>query len=535
MILSSQGVLAQLVYDPLTNTYTDASGQTVTQVQVNTNTDTIIVDGEVRVYDPWTGEYVPQDQLSQDTSDGLIDETSLDQEVVAVYEQVEDQVDDDSPAIIQPTQDPVVSRVVRTTQQLRDELQDQQSDLQEYLRTMERDVQETYDDSLQRVYWVYYDEVASCIGDPAILEQLEQEIDDLSTTLRTRITSRAAELIADIAYIEYLMDVGQMSQPQQNVEAGILANSIETYSQNSLLLIEHYVTQAQQNIREFVQDTQSDVSDENIQIYVEKKEMIDRLIRQIQLFESGTSFNQTVVGPRADQLRALSEQVRDLFVDQIDQNTAWLGLSQKEFLTRNIRLDYLQYVDEILEDLFPSQWIQDVYRSYSVIEDAYNIWQDATVTCRDLYGSDLIMDTGTELIQKIQSVQEQIAVSNAILWQPSDRASLKASFNSYLVQYYNQSIVAQIAIARGEEPVAFQQTQETQQVVNYDRYVAATLQFLQDMRQTYIDKNDIRGFEVRLERAYTKLESKLVTTIPSTRTHTILLAIQDAIEQILGQ
>lgn len=95
LLFFSSTVHSDLIYDPSTNSYIDDSVENVVVVEIQTETETSSTDeanDDGLVYDPWTGEYVAPEDLTERPSGvsttSLADETT--EEEPAEEEQVEE-------------------------------------------------------------------------------------------------------------------------------------------------------------------------------------------------------------------------------------------------------------------------------------------------------------------------------------------------------------------------------------------------------------------------------------------------------------
>lgn len=84
-----------------------------------------------------------------------------------------------------------------------------------------------------------------------------------------------------------------------------------------MLLIDHYFSEANESIDTFVASNEAKNYEESIVVYEKRKEIIGKLVQVFSHFEESTFFNQTVIGPRADELREMTDDIFRIFDEQI--------------------------------------------------------------------------------------------------------------------------------------------------------------------------------------------------------------------------
>gem|GEM_PF-3256412 len=147
--------------------------------------------------------------------------------------------------------------------------------------------------------------------------------------------------------------------------------------------------QANSSITSFV-DTQEAAEYETIlQDYLARKSKLDQLKQAFTVFENGSFFSQTIVGPRADELEDLSEEIFTVFKN--DMLSRWGNRSPQDFdnLVESMRSGFDAKVDDAIVSLFPHDNIQRLYNSYNVLSEVYGIDADA-YNCQEVISNDAV-------------------------------------------------------------------------------------------------------------------------------------------------
>ncbi len=640
LLFFSSTVHSDLIYDPSTNSYIDDSVENVVVVEIQTETETSSTDeanDDGLVYDPWTGEYVAPEDLTERPSGvsttSLADETT--EEEPAEEEQVEEPeelADEEAPlmevdpALVETGSDaiatetsatpteteeedlpvPVVvieeidliepvtivevtdlvetaSDQIKDAATLRTDLEDQKTMLLEYLNSKKWEVEKNYVSSVQDIFGVYFDEMSSCLQDTQTLDTLSKDMGVLYKDLESRMQTSSATHFAEIAYLEYAGNNWLYSESKKEIEWWVLSNSIDTYGQNGLLLIDHYFSEANESIDTFVASNEAKNYEESIVVYEKRKEIIGKLVQVFSHFEESTFFNQTVIGPRADELREMTDDIFRIFDEQIRVRRWWADNIQT--MIQQVQRDYLVYVDQVLAELFPADWIQDIYKNYTLLDGIYGLHAQQT-NCSSILQNDTIETSGPQLIEKIQKLQEGIAISNSAVWWATTWTALQDGFSQMLIDYYETSVVPYIATQLWEElpkeelvqeststttstvaqesssstravvssnitqvdtskmtPVQLRQhekqlalylqQQETYNKQLYQAYEKMIVTYLTDLKAEYKEKRTIQAFEKLMEKAYGKVEVMLAWGTVWWETLIILEAIRAAIEKVL--
>lgn len=595
-------VYADLIYDPSTNSYIDDTVENVVVVEIEEEVWTTTSDTDWLVYDPWTWEYVAEENLTErptwvDEADEADEENEDEEEITVVMEEDEDDASEiasgavytgttedtlwtgnvleETESVVEPSDVEINNQETETdvlltgALLLQGNLETQKNMLLSYLDWKKWEVETTYLTSIQGVFGIYFEEMSSCLQDTQTLDRLSKDMVLLYEELEGRIQSSSADLFADIAYLDYASTHWIYTPSQQEIEWWILSNSIDTFGQNGLLLIDHYIDEAMTSINDFVASTEAIKYEADILLYEERKKIVTELEQVFWHFETSTFFNQTIIWPRADELRLLTDDVFRVFDEQIRMRRWWAD--NISVLIQEVQNDYLVYVDQVLADLFPADGIADIYKSYSLLEEVYTTssWD---INCLNILQNAAIEEAWPQLITKIQKLQEWIAISNSSVWGASTWAELQEWFSRMLTLYYEDSIIPYIAWELGIElpkenesetwseslvnwsdimnidtswftPVQLRQHEKqvalyieqqeayTNQV--YTAYVDMVIEYLSTLKSEYLENKTLLEFETKMETVYAKVETMLASGSISWNTLVILEAIRTAIEKVL--
>ncbi len=523
-------VSADLIYNPETGTYTDDSGQNIDQIDeiwipvddsTPTVTDaTVTATTATSVATSWDVATGAVDLMVTTDTPELID---LPQEEIVLLESWESIIDITEPTLIATTN--TFQSV--TIESLEPMLTDAGALLKAYLDQKAGELAWVYNSHISSRYGASFGELVECIGTENAVSQIQNEIQQIVSSLDTRIKTSSADLYADIASVTYKNNVWLLDVSETEIEATVIATNIDTFSQNYISLIDSYIGQASSSIIDFVDSEEAATYEEMLAGYLARRSKLDQLKQAFTVFENSSFFGQTVVWPRADELEALSNDIFTIFENDMLGGRG--NRSPKDFkaMVAMMRVQFDGHVENTIEELFPYGDIDGLYKSYTLITDIYGLDED-TYKCREILANKSVDVTWPELIEKIQTAQEKIAIAQSAVWWASSREELQEWLSNILLSFYQDSLRAQYDNAYASAEII----ELTEDEIIFNNYVSQVVGFLLNLKTSYVNNDNLLGFETRLERAYTRVEDKIAEGAEG-RLLLILNAIKNGIVKVL--
>ncbi len=514
---------AELIYNPDTGTYTDTSVEQTNDDSIWIPvTDTVVTTTTVANADQntWDVQTMSWDNTQVVTTTETVVETTVETPVEFVEFDTTD-------TIIQVTDISNSWTELISFKTLDAWLKQTVSSLGQYLDQQASDLAWIYNTNIANRYGSTFGELVSCIWDDNAVSQIQQEIQNIVETLDTRIKTDAAELHAQIANLKYRNQSGLLNKSALVIESNVVSTNIEAFQQNFLSLIDHYAQWASSSIIDFVDTNEAVEYEKILASYLARKSKLDQLKQAFTAFEKWTFFGQTVVGPRADELAAVWDDIFTIFKNDMLGQRWDRAPSAFDTMIEKMRLDFDVKVEKTIESLFPYWNVEWLYTSYSSLSWIYGLGGD-TYDCKAVIANKTVDKAGPLLIKNIETIQQEIAVAMSAVWWATSWGELKEWLSDILLEYYQVSLLPQ-----------FQSTYSTAETIVlseseiiYNQYRSQVVWFLLDMRVNYIDDDNLLWFEKKLERAYTRVE-KAIADGAEGRLLLILQSIGDAIGQVL--
>ena len=423
-----------------------------------------------------------------------------------------------------------------------------------YLDTKIGDLWDLYYDSVTARYGSKISELVQCVWADNEISQLQSEIDAISANLSNRIKLASADIHGEIASLKNSFDLWLISETNAQAEWWALATSIDATTQNFISLIDHYHTQAQLSITNFVSSQQASELDALVKTYNDRTQLLDQIKQSFWHFEDSSFFNQTVIGPRAGELKKSANEIFAVFEE--DMRTRWWNRSPSEFETMiwDLKEKFDIQVESEIDELFPYTEITDLYKSFRLVSDVYDITAE-TYNCSEIANNSSIDEVAPQLLKKIETVQQEIAIANSSVWWATDWVSLQQWLSTNLLEYYNTELNQLFKSAFGAATILTVETlvsapwvpkaagsvqeifsirlQNDIDIQLYTQYVTIVTDFLTKLKKQYTDADNLRWFEIRVEWAYAKLITMLAADGLSDANKLILEAIKESIVTVL--
>ena len=463
----------------------------------------------------------------------------------------------DTTIVSVPTSAPVASVPAVTTYEtmsikdLKALLKTQQEMLVKYAEQKSNDVRASYNDQVADIYGPVFDDLLSCVGDNTTLNQITADAKSIEATLVQRVKNDAAALFAEISELQYKKSVWLITAAQQWVEWWALATRIDTYAQNAIVLVDHYQAEAVKQIESYVKTKEWKKHTNQMKTYAKRKELLDQVKQTFAHFENGTFFNQTVIWPRADELQQMTQDAFDTYIQRLEEIQNQWGESAFKIYRNNAYSSIQTYSQDLINELFPSEGIQDIYKSYDLVADIYDLWADV-YDCQAVLSNKQIEKVWTTLINKIQNIQEEIAVANSAVGTPKNRSQLRKWFQDGIQAFMEQNLLPTFEASFYEKSKIEKikdgevQAEKITVVANarpgtpeYDAqlkqsYVTQIVLYLEALKVSYQSRKQMDRFEEKLTSAYIKVE-KMLAEQNLTGTLAIQIdAIRVAIEQVIA-
>ena len=495
----------------------------------NTSTDfTITADGEVvfTLIDEEAlanlDDFTIQETQNQEAAELESEEEQLEAETLV--ENVALIVFDENEPIITVAEQssPMASDV--SVDDLSGMLGDARTALKAYLDQNASGLASVYNDNISARYWSSFADIISCVADDNAVVQIQKEIQNIVSTLDTRIKADSAWIFSQIATLEYQNELGLVNDNALAIETRVIATNIDAFNQNFISLIDFYTQGATESIIDFIATEEADEYEALLASYLERKTSIDQLKQAFAAFEKGSFFGQTVVGPRADELKEFAKEIFAIFEN--DTSGQWADRDPKAYqaLLTQMRTAFDGKVDDTIKGLFPFWNIEWIYNSYSTLSDIYGI-QKEKYNCQAVISNDTIDTAWPTLIDSIDAAQRQIAVAMSATGGAKSFEELKSWLSWVLLEYYQSDLIplSQVAYENAEEIVLTQDQRLTR------LYVSQVTSFLLNMRLEYLADDNITAFDAKLQRAITRIngaiddgaEGRLLLILQSIRTSAV--------------
>lgn len=576
---------AEIIYDPSTNTYINTSGEeesntwlddniwipvddagnVVLQQEAPTQVEEIEEIELVEEVDPAT-QPLPEPAEPVEPAEPQTEEEAL-VEVIVELSQEESVATTPTQEIVIQESDPIlmideawldqnIGTFVQTAniKDLNTMKNESRETLLWYLDTKIGDLWDLYYDSVTARYGSKISELVQCVWADNEISQLQSEIDAISADLSNRIKLASADIHGEIASLKNSFDLWLMSKVDSEAEWWALATSIDASTQNFISLVDHYHIQAQQSISSFVDSQQASELDALVKTYNDRTQKLNQIKQSFGHFEDSSFFNQTVIGPRAGELKDAADEIFAVFEEDMLTRRGNRSPSEFETMIGDMKEKFDMQVASEVDMLFPYTEITDLYKSFRLVSDVYDITAES-YNCSEIANNSSIDEVAPQLLKKIETVQQEIAVANSSVWWATDRTSLQQWLSTNLLEYYNTELnqmfksafgaatilTVETAVSAPGVPKAAGSVQEIfstrlhsdRDAQMYTQYVTMVTDFLTKMKKKYVDVDNLRWFETKVEWAYTKLETMLTVSWLSDGNKLILEAIKEAIVNVL--
>ena len=168
--------------------------------------------------------------------------------------------------------------------------------------------------------------------------------------------------------------------------------------------------------------------------------------------------------------------------------TRWDDRSESEFETmiEEMRDIYNIYVDQQIAKMFPHKEIVDIYKSYELVADIYDINAES-YDCEQIATNRNIEEIAPQLLTKIEKVQQDIAVSNSA--GVTSRADIQKNLTDTMLGYYKSTLEEQFqanystATVIQRAPVPVNQNSDI---------VTLVVTYLTELRVAYVASDNLR-------------------------------------------
>lgn len=513
--------LADIVYDPETGTYIDDGAETTDDDSIFTPVDDSSVTTSSASSSTWS-------TTTGDTQTTLQPATTLEPVTPPANNNTNtDDVETTTENQIVQVNTASSSSDSELISSLQAYLQENADSLLWYLTERTAELESTYEDRISLKYGSLFTDLYECLWDTTVLQQIQWEIDTLANDLDTRIKASSADLYADIANLEYRLDLGLIGDDAQSAEGTVITTNIETLTQNFIILIDHYHSEASSSITNFVNSETSNEYQDILDTYVERRSLVDQIKQSFERFENSSFFSQTVVWPRADELRDLADDSFQVFADDMETRRGNRPAKKLNTFVSQAKSEYDLLVESTINDLFPFWDIQWLYDSYTLIWDIYDIGSDE-YNCKELINNDYVDGVATKLLSKIESVQISIAEASSSVWAPKNWKQMQQGLSDSLLGYFDASVDGDFLSLRSNT----KEMELTEDQKMFLRYKEEVVKFLGAMKIDFVSKGkNLRDFEAKLESAHTKASNRAKKAKWNIKT--ILQAIIEGIEEVL--
>ena len=540
LLLCVSSSFAQLVYNPDTWTYTN-DGEVIEQDDI-----WIPVEDEVVEVDDTTGTSDTSSASENDlviTAEGDVEWIPVDED-----EGIEEEPEGDAEEIVfVPVEDveliafdendPIITVTEQTSTLVADvavdDLEGMLSEaigvLWEYLDQNASSLASVYNDNISARYGTSFSDILSCIGDDNAIAQIQNEIQNIVTTLDTRIKSDSTSIFSQIATLKYQNSLDLVNDDALAIETRVIATNIDAFNQNFISLIDYYVQQSTASILEFIATEEASDYEALLASYLKRKTLVDQLKQAFTAFEKGSFFSQTVVGPRADELEDLANEIFQIFENDMEAQWSDRDPVAYQAMLSQMRTAFDVKVRQAIDELFPNGNIDRVYASYTSLADIYGINKDV-YNCQAVISNDTIDTAGPTLIWTIDDIQQTLAIASSSVWGAQSFEELKVWLSDILLNFYQTDLLAQSKIAFDNADIIV--LTEEQKLRNL--YITQVKSFLLNMRLDYIDNDRLSAFESKLQRAITRINGAIDDGAEGNLL-LILQSIRAAAQQVLGQ
>ncbi len=538
-LLSVGTTLAALVYDPDTWTYTDDSvtvdvpwddsnwipvDEGPTTTAIDTTIDTTTTEPWSSWEDNTTVIWIPVDEEATEE----VNTTDPSSEIVEPTVSNEEIIDLGSDSTIVEATDPTTTATTSITiKSLKKELNTTVAVLDEYLDQNASDLAWVYNSQIVAKYGAAFWDLVACLWDDNAVLQIQNDIQSIITSLDTRIKTDSADIFAQISNIQYKKTVWLLDAAGLQIEGWVIMTNIDTFNQNYISLIDNYTQQGTQSINDFITSNEATKYQDLLDTYTTRTQKLNQLKQAFDNFENGAFFGQTVVGPRADELEVLSDEVFRIFENEMRGRRWNRSQAELEILLTSFKRQFADQVDEIVTWLFPYGDIEQVYNTYNLLSSVYGLKNDA-YTCAEVISNKTVDTAGPELISKIQKVQENIAVAQSSVGWATSWLELQEWMTDALLQYYQTSLKSQYESAYATAEIV----QVSEEELMFTRYKTQVVAFLLEMRTTYVANDNLTVFNQKLTRALWRVNTKLDEWAEG-RLLIILQAIKAWIQEVL--
>ncbi len=493
---------AEIIYDPVTNTYIQEGEQ---------------LDGN-------NPDWIPVETTTEEATE---EQESLPQAVEDVTDivwfPVETIVDIAEPDL----EDPVVTEVFegQTVGSLQLMLEESRTELKAYLEEQTAGLENMLGTVLVNKYGEEIGELLLCLWNQNRLTQMKEEIESIIEDVDVRIDTGSADLFALISGLGYKESVDLITSTEREVEAWVLATEIEAYRLGLRAVIDYYRTSIVSDITNYANGWDRETIDDLLTTYSTRKTLLNQVEQAFRNFEEGSFFSQTVVGPRADELESLADKIFDVFV--ADMKSKWGNRPEDQFDAFIVTHyeDFQDAVEERIEELFPFGHVQGLYNSYDTLIQTYGT--QGKYTCSTIISNRIVEEIAPQLISRIQGVQENIAIAQSAVGEPTSRMELQEGFSNELLTYYDVVMSEEFSSLRKE----VKEVELTAEEKYYMTVKSQVLAFLMNMKLEYAEAGKAEVFTQKLERAEERINVSLEVADFEERMITILKAIRAAIQE----
>ena len=403
--------------------------------------------------------------------------------------------------------------------------------LSAYLTDQTADLWNAYNSALSTKYGDWLSEVVACLSDDNDIVQLDKEIKNVVAQVNERLNLEVSDLYTEIVQLNYNFGALKIiDKEERNTESSLIAAKIDVFNQNYISLIDFKAQQIRAWITEFINSDRAKKMEKQLNVFITRKWLLDQVKQTFDLFENSSFFSQTVVWPRADELYVLADDTYELFLNNM--NTRWWRRDADTLTVfqADLKPRYDAFVESQIDELFPFGQVQSLYNSYATLTEAYWI-EDDDFICSAVLTNKIADTVAPQLLEKIQTAQETIAIAQSAVWTPESWGDLQIWFSKVLENYYRENLDLDFSnlLSQVEEP----ELTESEQL--FYSIKPQVVDFLIDLRKKHVDNDRLDAFEAMLGRAQTKLQKLLSSDATDARTTIILLAIEEAIEDVLNR
>lgn len=547
---------AELVYDPVTNTYieTDDSNDTDTQTTSQNSDQT---------------SQTSQSDADQDTQEDESQISSIQNFNEDDYPSVSSQDDDSADSDTDNDSDSDADDDETTVSTQSSQNQTEWTGTLQYMHEQIDDYEDDLRDLLDENHTALRDEIETLVGGSGENTRLEalqclwivdkefdfiNDIDETHDKLENQIWIAITDLHSAVNWLERKIDNNLLNTLDRNLQVWSLQNQIDSYYEEYINLIEMYyelsldeVTDADELIDESVDEygVVLELYDERTALYDEIQSWYSDFLKESSLLGTSSWAN---IQSLLTLLEHLEVYFKSQYVHERESKVgAYIPADNSGFLStvRNQSLGafsayFSTQADELMYGLYPIRALQRIDNQILSLRSAYKK-NNGAFDCQAVVENSLIDRIGPWILTMMDEVLEEMYESAQQYigedWDlPNSAEELEDIFKTALEEQSFDNIEALIAQekARVENKAQREWVQwlPTPRITQKIRWKREVRDFLQEQYEQWLEANRLDQFDRVVERAYDKLNAKLGDDIPE-RVAQMLIAIKEVMEEFM--